>query len=283
MMQFLNTVQQILQCDSVGTLTGLSRHLQWQIRKVLRRFPCELTLAGSRLWVDRPGGVAALVNAMGEYDYNNMCLLRLVLTQEESTFIDVGANIGSYTLIASQVASARVVSIEPHPTTFALLENNVRVNDRRNVICLNLALSDCDGDLHFTDGPESSVNRVVQPGETTGAELHVSCRRLDALCRELEVVPDFVKIDVEGHECAVLKGFGDLRGHPRLFFIEGGESQGVRRWMCAAGYSGPWFVHFDERVVSPVRQRRPEDPVFVHPNFISHLRRMNFDLSEFPI
>jgi FkbM family methyltransferase len=277
MSQFLKTIRQIVHCDSVEPFRGIRRHLHWQVRKVLHRFPCELAIAGSRLHVDRPGGVAALVNAMGEYDFNNMRFLRYVLSAGGGTFIDVGANIGVYTLIASEVANARVVSIEPHPATFALLKENVQLNDRHNVSCLNVALSYRDGELQFTDYQERAVNRVISAGKNGGSELRVVSRRLDALCRELSVVPDVVKIDVEGNESAVLEGLSDFRAPAKIIFIEGGEGLAVRSWMSAAGYTGPWFVHLNDRALSNVRQARPEDPVFVHIDFVPELRRMNFD------
>jgi FkbM family methyltransferase len=280
MSQFLNTLQQIVHCDSVEPFHGICRHLYWQVRKTLHRFPCELAIASSRLHVDRPGGVAALVNAMGEYDYNNMRFLKLVLSVERGTFIDIGANIGVYTLIASEVVNARVVSIEPHPATFALLKENVRLNDRHNVACLNIALSYCDGELQFTDYQERAVNRVVSARENGGSELRVASRRFDALCRELGVVPDFVKIDVEGHECAVLEGFRDFRAATKIIFIEGGERQEVRNWMKTAGYTGPWFVHFNDKVLSTGRQRRAEDPLFVHTNYVPELSNINFDFLD---
>jgi hypothetical protein len=103
MIQFFNTLQQVRYSESVGTIQGVWRHLRWEIRKRFLGFPCELQVGNSTLYVERPNGVAALVNAMGEYDYNNMNLLRLLLSQEKSTFVDIGANIGSYTLIASEI------------------------------------------------------------------------------------------------------------------------------------------------------------------------------------
>jgi FkbM family methyltransferase len=280
MSQFLNTIQQIVHCESVEPLHGIYRHLGWQVRKALHRFPCELPIAGSRLYVDRPGGVAALVNAMGEYDFNNMRFLRLVLSVSGGTFVDVGANIGVYTLIASEVGNVRVVSVEPHPGTFALLEENVRLNARCNVYCVNNALSQRAGELRFTDYQERAVNRVISGGENGGGELRVASRRFDDLCREFGVVPDFVKIDVEGHECAVLEGFGDFRAGAKIILIEGGERQEVREWMKAAGYTGPWFVHFNDKVLSSTCQRRVEDPLFVHMNYVPELSNINFDFLD---
>src|SRR5580704_4698996 len=121
MIQFFDTLQQITQCDSVWACHGISKHLNWQVRKIFNRFPCELAVAGSKLYVDRPLAVAALINAMGEYDYNNMSLLKFLLAHFGGTFIDVGANIGVYSLIASEFAGVKVLSIEPHPATFRML------------------------------------------------------------------------------------------------------------------------------------------------------------------
>jgi FkbM family methyltransferase len=220
---------------------------------------------------------------MGEYDFNNMRFLRLVLSARGGTFVDVGANIGVYTLIASEIGDVRVVSVEPHPATFALLEENIRLNARRNVYCVNVALSHREGELRFTDYQERAVNRVVSPGENGGSELRVASRRFDDLCRELSVVPDFVKIDVEGHECGVLEGFGDFRAEAKIIFIEGGERQEVENWTKAAGYTGPWFVHFNERVLSIDRQRRAEDPVFVRVDYVSELSNIDFDFLNPPV
>jgi len=83
MIQFFDTIRQIKDSDSVGVLPGIFRHLQWQVRKLFNGFPCELSLAGSKLHVEGPLSVAALVNSMGEYDYNNMGLLKLVLSDRK--------------------------------------------------------------------------------------------------------------------------------------------------------------------------------------------------------
>jgi FkbM family methyltransferase len=280
MIQFLNSLQQIKRSESVGTIRGVCRHLQWQFRRRLHGFPCELQVGNSTLYVERPNGVAALVNAMGEYDYNNMNFLRFLLSQEKSTFFDLGANIGSYTLIASEIPNATVVSFEPHPGTFALLQRNVERNGRTNVRCLNVALSDHAGEVQFTDESESSINRVVEETDSKSTILRVCARRLDSICEELQLAPDFVKIDVEGCEDAVLNGFGKLARAAKVITAEGGERTPVKDWMRATGYIGPCFVHFNDRLLVSMKQRRPEDPAFVHKGFVLQLRKMSFEIPE---
>ena len=274
MSQFLNTLDQIVHSDSVGTIEGIRRHCQWQVRKLLNRFPCALPFAGSRLYVDRPGGVAALVNAMGEYDYNNMALLRMVLSRENSTFLDIGANIGAYTLIASENPHVSVIAIEAHPSTFPLLAENIKLNARKNVTCLNIAVSNANGAVRFSDYEESCLNRVVKPGETELNTLTVSCRRVEDVCLDLRVNPDFVKIDVEGHEQFVLEGFGSLLGAVKMMFVECGERPEIRQIMEAGGYSGPCFFHFKQKCFSKLRQPRPEDSIYISQSYLSKLMEL---------
>jgi FkbM family methyltransferase len=276
MNQFLNTLEQIVHSDSVGPLEGILRHSQWQLRKLFHKFPCQLPIARSRLYVDRPSGVAALVNAMGEYDYNNMELLRFVLSLGANTFIDIGANIGVYTLIASEVPDSCVISIEPHPSTFALLKLNVELNARKNVLCLNLALSSKESEVPFSDLSIPELNRVLKPGEQQGGALLVRSRRFEDVCIELGLHPDILKIDVEGHEEEVLRGFGDFAGTAKMIFIENGDLPELRALLQTAGYNGPWFFHFKQKLLSKKKQARPEDPVYLAQDFLSDLRSMNF-------
>ncbi|HTC61941.1 MAG TPA: FkbM family methyltransferase [Candidatus Saccharimonadales bacterium] len=216
--------------------------------------------------------MAALVNAMGEYDYNNMELLRLVMSLGNYTFFDIGANIGAYTLIASEISHASVVSIEPHPYTFSLLKRNVEINSRNNVICLNVAVSDADGAVLFSDYSESCLNRVLKPEEIEPQSLRVACQRIDEVCIGLKTEPDFVKIDVEGHEPRVLAGFGNLIGKTKLFFIERGERPEIRTFLEDAGYSGPWFFHLKQNLMRKDKQPREEDSIYIAPQYLPELK-----------
>src|SRR5437016_9206062 len=133
MLQLVNTLRQIWNSESVHPAAGYFRHAQWHLRRLIRGFPVDLRLSESVLHVERAMGVAALVNSMGKYDYNNMSFIAELLRCIGGTFVDVGANIGTYTLVASEVPTARVISVEPHPGTFIQLVDNVRRNGRGNV------------------------------------------------------------------------------------------------------------------------------------------------------
>lgn len=277
MRQFLTTLSQIANSESVGTFEGFRRHLQWQMRRLLNDFPCDLSIAGSKLHVEKPRGIAALVNAMGTYDYNNMHLVKALLGHLRGTFIDVGANIGAYTLVASEVSEANVVSVEPHPQTFAILVDNVRLNRRYNVTCLNVALSERNGELRLTDEAEPELNHVVASGDGAGP-ISVASRRLETLCRQLNVIPEVLKIDVEGHQQPVLNGMGQHKNTVKVILIEGGNESRTKQWLEDAGYTGPWFMHFKQKLLSNEKQARPEDPVFVRREFLPEFEAMGINV-----
>jgi FkbM family methyltransferase len=118
-------------------------------------------------------------------------------------FVDVGANVGAYTILACSVG-ARCISIEPSPQTFARLAENVRLNDfSPRVNAINTAAGAANGELSFTSGLDT-VDHVVASGEISGAVQTVRVEPLDALLAGDR--PVVIKIDVEGFETEVLRG-----------------------------------------------------------------------------
>ena len=128
--------------------------------------------------------------------------------------IDVGAHIGRYTLFAAKRA-ARVVAIEPDPSNFSLLQANIQLNNLKNVTALNWALSSSRGRrrLYLADrentGTSSLEAKWVSAPLNRGPKnsVEVECVTLDHLVESLGLETiDWLKIDVEGHEVAVLEG-----------------------------------------------------------------------------
>jgi FkbM family methyltransferase len=207
-----------------------------------------------------------------------MNLLKLVLSAGPATFIDVGANIGTYTLVASEVATATVLSIEPHPSTFAMLLRNVNSNGRTNVACLHVAISDHEGQVPFTDRAGSPINRVLGSSQNGETCIRVPCRTLDRTCREFKIQPDIVKVDVERHEGRVLAGFRQFLPRTKLLLIEGGEQPDARSILNAAGFLGPVYFHFTRRTFLSFPQRRAEDPVYVNQRHVEEFKGMGIDV-----
>lgn len=150
-----------------------------------------------------PGMTGATGNIYcGLHEYEDMALA-MHLLRPGDLFVDIGANIGSYSLLAA-AAGSEVLAFEPIPTTFEALVRNIRFNDLENKIeARNMGLASEASTLEFTAGLDT-VNHVVF--ETGEEEDHISVL-VDTLDRCLgERQPSVIKIDVEGFETPVLKG-----------------------------------------------------------------------------
>lgn len=120
------------------------------------------------------------------------------LLRSGELFVDIGANLGVFTILAAGVAGARVVAIEPAPETLPNLRAHVLLNGlEAKVEVAATALSDAPGTIRMTAGLGAS-NRV----DATGIAVPVTT--LDALLAGRQ--PTVIKLDVEGHEAPVLRG-----------------------------------------------------------------------------
>ncbi len=155
---------------------------------------------------------------------------------------DVGANDGSHTLaLRRRVGEAgRVYAFEPEPESFARLTRVVALNRLANVAVFALALGDETGVARMavpTVGSGVELAATLDPElqgslgpERTAIEIEVPVMRLDEWASEMDLAPpDFVKIDVEGLEVAVLDGAADTiaSARPQLFIeIHGADGEG---------------------------------------------------------
>jgi len=127
------------------------------------------------------------------------------------TFVDVGANIGYYSLLASQLVgpSGHVIAIEASPSIFTEMQHNLSLNEGLcNIRCLNIAVSDCEAELPLFDGPQSQTHRtslINQEGLAFGGT--INAKPLPAILTDEEFTRcRLFKIDVEGAEWLVVRG-----------------------------------------------------------------------------
>jgi FkbM family methyltransferase len=125
-------------------------------------------------------------------------------------FVDIGANCGIYSVIGCRInPQVRVVAFEPVPKIRATLTNNISKNhfDSR-VTVMGVALGETNGVVSFHEAEDATMGSLAVEGYhgQQGNVIQVNCRTLDAVVEELEIEPDFMKIDVEGFEHVVLAG-----------------------------------------------------------------------------
>jgi FkbM family methyltransferase len=134
------------------------------------------------------------------------------LLRPGSTFVDVGANVGYFTLLASTLG-ARVVAYEPTPSVFARLRENVDLNGFQQAQLVNAAVMDKPGTLSLhLSGEDPEANSLFGDGPQSVRVPAVSLDE-DLAARGIEHV-DLLKIDAEGAEAFVLDGATRLLSSP---------------------------------------------------------------------
>jgi FkbM family methyltransferase len=176
----------------------------------------------------------------GLHEFADMGFL-LHFLRPDDLFIDIGANIGSYTVLASGVVGARSWAIEPDPSTVEHLVRNVEVNGiGHKVVVCPFALGDKEVDLPFTIGLDT-VNRVAAVGDS--AIRMVKQSTLDALTERVE--PRMIKMDVEGYEEIVLKGASATLRKASLQAVESeAASKDIEAVLVSAGFSHAFYDPF---------------------------------------
>jgi FkbM family methyltransferase len=179
-------------------LRVLLRSVLWLVNKKTRRKPWTLAVYDGMKLRCYPDSIIALhVVQRGEFHDWDTAKFITEFLREGDTFVDVGANIGLYTLPAA-AKKARVVAVEPSARNRRRLEENLALNGLTSVKIEACALGEIEGEMAFCD--DDALAHV----EMTGNGPKVPVRRLDAILPEGEIL--LLKVDVEGFELAVFQG-----------------------------------------------------------------------------
>ena len=131
---------------------------------------------------------------------------------KDGVFIDIGANVGRYTIkMAKQIGNrGKVIAIEADPENYRIMLENIKLNKLENVYAFNVACWDKEEDIKFAAG---SIGAIVKNGissiksESSNKMITVHGNTLDNILMGLGIEKvDIVKIDVEGAEKEVLLG-----------------------------------------------------------------------------
>jgi FkbM family methyltransferase len=139
---------------------------------------------------------------MGLYEYEKQKLISRTV-QPNTTFYDIGANVGFYTLLSSVlVGTGKVFAFEPVPRNLSFLRKHLALNRVQNVEVLELAISDENRMARFEVEATSAMGRLSDHGA-----IEVQTATLDSLLEQGRILPpDYIKMDVEGAELRALKG-----------------------------------------------------------------------------
>ncbi|MCY4045929.1 MAG: FkbM family methyltransferase [Cellvibrionales bacterium] len=152
--------------------------------------------------------------------YETQLLLQLL--SEGDTFLDIGANIGYYSLIGAECVgeSGKVFSFEPEATNFALLCDNVNHFNLKHVQTANIALSNQTGESPLYLSKNNFGDHQIFPDDKSRHSQIITLARADDYLAELPKA-HCIKMDVQGSESAVFEGMKALisRSLPELSLI----------------------------------------------------------------
>ena len=203
--QFLSIINFILnhpltQHNKLRALTGF---LRWQMAIRLLGMKVIVPWVEDAIFITSKGETGLTGNLYtGFTEYEDMLFLLHALRVGE-TFVDVGANVGAFTILASKVVKAKSISFEPLPETVDRLKDQIQINRINDIVSVrNKGVGDKIGALFFTNNNDT-IHKVSLAGNvenTTKIEVTTLDEELDSNGKY------FFKIDVEGFEYNVIEG-----------------------------------------------------------------------------
>lgn len=235
------------------------------------------------------GGASGSIETSGEKWVMTNVVAPACEQVAEPVVFDVGANVGHYALLArSQIRGAKIYAFEPSPNTYETLRTEVeRAGAQASIFPEKVGFSDKPGELNLyaysIDGYEYTALASVVPRLPTQEAAMEVCREesvpvdtIDRFCAARSVKKiDLLKIDVEGHELAVLRGAEGMLNSGAIRFIqfEFGPANIYSRtyfydfWQML---SGRYALHrIVPRGIVPITQYREQNEVFLTSNFLA--------------
>jgi FkbM family methyltransferase len=188
--------------------------------------------------------------------------------KEGDTVLDLGANIGSFSIAAAILGAKKIVAVEPCPDSITLLEHNLETNKElfsepvtifRGGIMGN---GESKAPLYLSNDPHGSGGHTLNLPESENPESHksveVAVTSLDELIKNTigDGIVDFLKLDIEGAEYEVLMTCQSL---PRIRQISlewhrgPVNFAGLLKFLATHGYSVAWFEGDNDRGKLQVR------------------------------
>jgi FkbM family methyltransferase len=222
MAHYLNPIHKILSALRAVACHPVNRHRKFKAVMEYSFIQIAARLVPGDICVEFPNSTRLLVSpkikGAAHYlaprlcEFEEMTFVSHFLRPDEM-FVDVGANIGAFTILAVGVAHARAIAFEPSADTFGLLEQNIRLNGFQNSVrTVCAAAGRNDGEVQFSMGLGTENHIVV--GNAANSLQKVKMTTLD---KELAHQPAILlKVDVEGFETEVFAGAANSLRKPSL-------------------------------------------------------------------
>lgn len=159
---------------------------------------------------------------------------------------NIGAHIGIHALYAARKVNpyGRVYAFEAFPENYRQLTEHARMNALDNLISIHKAVTSVTGNVAFTQGSSDGKHHLAE--QNSGASFLVESITVDDFCRQQQVQPDLLLIDVEGAELQVLQGAQHIlkKGRPKLILEHHNQQQSLSELLRDLGYK---YIREDNR------------------------------------
>ena len=205
----------------VSPLKGLGLRDYAAVRFILSLTkPRTVQINGFKMHIDRTDETLSRALMSGSYEPNETRIM-MSMVKPGMTIVDIGANIGYYTLLFARAVGegGSVYAFEPAPETFALLKRNLRENNLSHIVKLHeIALSDREGAGElFINEYNKGNNRLYNSGGMRSAPIRL--KRLDDIIPPTNEHVGFIKMDIEGAEVLALRGMRELLARDKPIIV----------------------------------------------------------------
>jgi FkbM family methyltransferase len=171
--------------------------------------PKSVMVQGHRMWLDDQDTLELATREV--YEPFETALFKKELKVGQ-TVLDIGANIGYYTLIAAKLVGPRgkVYAFEPDPDNFVLLKKNVETNGYTNVVLVNQAVSDKTRTAKLFLNKTNKGDHRLYDSKDGRPSISVQTVKLDDFFKKLDKKIHFIKMDIQGSEARALNGMKAL-------------------------------------------------------------------------
>ena len=184
-----------------------------------------------KLILDRDDVAMSGYLALGSYEPETVKLFTNSI-KENSTVVDIGTNIGYYTIIAGKKVGPRgkVFGYEPNTDSFNLLRRNILINNFDNITPINLALSNILGERTLYFGDNKCTHSFADNRKTGKNELVITDTLDNSLKKYGSPKIDVIKMDIEGAEILALEGMAEtIERSPKLAIFTELYPKAIRR------------------------------------------------------
>jgi len=182
----------------------------YPVKFVLEHLKSDVALVqGHKMFLDSKDSLSLTLN--GIYEEFETELVKKEIRRGD-VVLDIGANIGYYTLLFAKLVgeNGKVIAFEPDPTNFALLKRNVEINGYKNVVLVQKAVSNKSGKLKLYLSEDNKGDHRIYNSHDNRKFVEIEGIKLDDYFKDENRKINFVKMDIQGAEGGAVQGMFEL-------------------------------------------------------------------------